>query len=134
VAFVLDASAAASLIFADEAEPTEMIAKFLAGEAALVPTLFEWEIDNLLVSALRRGRIDRAALVARLRLLAELPIAETAVRHRSDVIIELASAHSLSAYDAGYLELALTAAVPLATRDRRLADAARAHAVELVLP
>ncbi len=131
--FVLDASAVASLIFADETDPGELIARFSAGETAVVPTLFQWEIDNLLLTALNRRRIDRAGIVAQLGRLAELPIEESSLRRGSHAIIELAFAHSLSAYDASYLDLALTAAVPLATRDRRLAAAARAHGVGLVL-
>lgn len=130
---MLDASAAASLIFADEADPAELIARFSADETAVVPPLFTWEIDNLLVTALTRRRIDRAEIVAQLGRLAELPIEETALRRGSHAIIDLAFAHSLSAYDACYLDLAITAGVPLATRDRRLAAAARAHGVELVL-
>jgi len=133
VAFVLDASAAASLMFADERDPAELIARFSAGETAVVPTLFAWEIDNLLVTALNRRRIDRAEMVSQLGLLAELPIEQTRLRRGSHAIIDLAFARSLSAYDACYLDLAVTAAVPLATRDRRLAAAARAHGVELVL-
>lgn len=114
---MLDASAAASLIFADEADPAELIARFSADETAVVPPLFTWEIDNLLVTALTRRRIDRAEIVAQLGRLAELPIEETALRRGSHAIIDLA----------------LTAGVPLTTRDRRLAAAARAHDVELVL-
>lgn len=131
--FVLDASAAASLIFEDEAHPAELVARFSAGDTALVTTLFEWEIDNLLVTALNRLRIDRTSIVTQLSRLAELPIEERSLRHRSHAIIELASVYALSAYDAGYLELALTAAAPLATRDRRLAAAAGATGVALVL-
>ena len=133
MAFVLDASAAASLIFADETDPAALIARFAAGETAVVPTLFAWEIDNLLVSALNRRRIDRAGIVAQLRRLAELRIEETSLRRGSHAIIELAHSHALSAYDAGYLDLAQTAGVPLATRDRRLAAAATKRGVELVL-
>lgn len=133
MAFVLDASAAASLIFADESDPTELVARFSAGETAVVPTLFQWEIDNLLVTALTRRRIDNAGVIAQLGRLAELPIEETSLRRGSHAIVELAIAHGLSGYDAGYLDLALTAGVPLATRDRRLAMAAEARGVELVL-
>lgn len=131
--FVLDASAAASLIFADESDPSDLVARFSTGESAIVPTVFQWEIDNLLVTALNRRRIDRAGIVAQLGRLAELPIEETSLRRGSHAIIELALAHGLSGYDAGYLDLALTAGVALATRDRRLAAAAEAHGVELVL-
>lgn len=130
---MLDASAAASLIFADETDPAELIARFSAGETAMMPTLFQWEIDNLLVTALNRRRIDRAGIIAQLGRLAELPIEESSLRPGPHPIIDLAYALSLSAYDASYLDLALTAAVPLATRDRRLAAAAQRCGIDLVL-
>lgn len=133
MAFVLDASAAASLIFADESDPAAVVELFAAGETALVPTLFEWEIANLLATAMKRKRIDGTTVFAQLGRLARLPIEERAHRGRSWAVVELAAGQSLSAYDAGYLDLARTAGVPLATHDRRLARAAKAVGVELVL-
>ena len=41
------------------------------------------------------------------------------------VVYELAREHGLSVYDASYLDLALREDLPLATLDRRLAEAAR---------
>lgn len=131
--FVLDASAAASLIFADEADPMPLVERFAAGETALVTTLFGWELANLIVTALRRGRIDTRAAQAQLGRLALLPIEQHAAGPSSHGLIRLALSHSLSAYDAGYLELARAEGVPLATRDRRLADAAHRCGVELLL-
>lgn len=44
----------------------------------------------------------------------------------------LARLHQLSAYDAVYLELATTLALPLWTNDRNLQDAAKRIGVELI--
>lgn len=47
--------------------------------------------------------------------------------------LTLADRHNLTVYDAAYLELAMRRALPLATLDTRLADAARAEGLA-VLP
>jgi predicted nucleic acid-binding protein len=47
-------------------------------------------------------------------------------------IIALARRHRLTVYDDAYLELALREALPLATLDKALADAAQAESVSLV--
>ena len=50
----------------------------------------------------------------------------------NDDMMRLARSHRLTAYDAAYLELALRKGAPLATLDRRLAEAARAEGVSVV--
>jgi predicted nucleic acid-binding protein len=132
VAFVLDASAAASLIFADEPDPADLDARFSGGETALVPTIFRWEIANLLVTALRGQRIDLFGVVAQFERLSRLPIEETSLPRQSGTVIDLSVTQRLSAYDAGYLDLALRTGLPLATRDRRLASAADSCGVQLI--
>ena len=47
-------------------------------------------------------------------------------------ILDLALRHDLTAYGAMYLDLALRRALPVATRDLALADAARAAGVGVV--
>lgn len=48
------------------------------------------------------------------------------------VVAPIALDHSLSVYDASYLELAMREGLPLATLDQALARAARAAGVELL--
>ncbi len=67
--------------------------------------------------------------------LAELPIeidAETA-DHVWHATVDLAAKHSLTVYDATYLELAMRKRLPLATLDQDLMAAARAEGLT-VLP
>ena len=49
-------------------------------------------------------------------------------------VLDLARSRNLSAYDATYLALALAERLPLATLDRRLAEAARAEGVTILGP
>ena len=67
--------------------------------------------------------------------LADLPISIDAatIAQAWSVTARLADLHKLSAYDATYLELAIRLDMPLATRDQRLARAARSAGRE-VLP
>ena len=48
-------------------------------------------------------------------------------------IVELARSHSLSIYDASYVELAQRLELPLATLDRRMAEAARSEGIPLII-
>lgn len=125
---VLDASMAAAWCFADEAsEAGWALLDRIADQGALVPSLWHLEMANLLTQAERRGRIDRATAGAMAETLMELPIsvdAETPARALG-IVRHLAGAEGLSSYDAAYLELAIRTALPLASRDKALLDAAR---------
>ena len=133
---VIDASIALSWCFEDEAsEETDAIAARLIDTGATVPGLFKLEMANILLQAERRGRITPAQVAATIALLDELAIpvdGETADRAWRETL-GLARAHALTSYDAAYLELALRRGAALATRDRKLAEAARALGVA-VLP
>lgn len=133
---VLDASIALSWCFEDEASPeTDAIAERVQGEGAIVPGLFQLELGNILLQAQRRGRISAAQIAMRIALLEDLAIAtdtETSARALRETLA-LARTHALTSYDAAYLELALRKGAVLATRDRALANAARALDVP-VLP
>lgn len=123
-AFVVDASVSAAWFLPDEAEPdTEAALQATATHDVWVPALWLLEIGNLLLSAQRRKRITadkRRELVA----------AASALRLKVDrepvsliALDEIAARHSLTTYDAAYLELALRRHLPLATRDKALQSA-----------
>jgi predicted nucleic acid-binding protein len=81
----------------------------------------------------RRGRTTPADAARFLAILGTFPINvddETATRAWADTM-HLARAHTLSAYDAAYLELAIRLGLPLATLDDRLKAAATAVGVTL---
>jgi predicted nucleic acid-binding protein len=132
MAFVIDASVAAAWFLPDEdSDAATVIARRLATEQAYVPNLFHHEMRNLLVAACRRGRIPEDLFFLQLSKLDKLPVldcgAGDAVR-----IAQLALAHSLTAYDATYLALALGESLPLATFDRELAAAAHIENVPIL--
>jgi len=127
-ALVVDASVALAWCFEDEASPaTDAVLDQVKDEGAIVPSLWHLELGNVLLSAERRGRTIQGGVVARLALMAQLPItidAETAGRAWRE-ILALARAERLTAYDATYLELAVRRGLPLATKDEALLGAAR---------
>ena len=135
-AFVLDCSIAVTWCFDDEAsDEADALLDHLQEQGAAVPSLFPLELGNILALAERRGRIPASGLPPRLELLATLPIqidpntAATALRET----LTLARRHSLTTYDASYLELALRLGLPLASTDRALRRAASDEGV-VVLP
>ena len=136
MSLVIDASVAACWIFKNEATPaTDILLTRVQNNGAIVPALWNWEMANLLAIGIRRARLTMADATAQLIDLARLPIATDAeAQDRAwRETFALANAHALTAYDAAYLELAVRASLPLATKDDELRKAASAIGVQ-VLP
>lgn len=133
---VLDGSLTLAWYFSDEVDPyADAVAKGLASREALVPSLWRLEIANTLIIGERRKRSTEAQAAAFLARLEVLPIViddETDARAWSETI-RLARTHTLSAYDAAYLELAMRRGLPLASLDDQLKAAAKAVGVPLFL-
>ncbi len=127
-AAVVDSSIALTWCFEDEASPeTDRLFERVRDDGAIVPGLWHLEVANVLLQAERRGRIGRADVARRLRLISDLPIAtdqETTPRAWRETL-SLARAENLTAYDAAYLELAERRGLPLMTRDNDLGAAAK---------
>lgn len=124
--YVCDASVIASFILPDEwtSLVPEVMAELRIGEV-WAPAHLPIEIVSLLVSAERRGRIDRPQ---RLAFLEEsrrfIELLDAVSSGPSIEIAELAIATGLSVYDAAYLEIAQRRQADLATNDRKLIAAA----------
>lgn len=130
--FVIDASIAACWAFRDEDHPhADLALSRLRTDEALVPSLWWFEVRNILVVNERRKRLKEVDTAVFLRDLGRLPVIVDGSPDESEVL-RLARRHRLSVYDAAYLELAQRSGVDLATLDRELALAARAEAVSLV--
>ena len=133
--WVIDASVIGPLLIPDEAAQLHpgLQACLLDGHA-IVPQHWRLEVANLGRMAVRRQRLTVAELAIGLAAIAgALPAedGETGVRAWSQGLA-LAERHTLTIYDAAYLELAARRSVPLLSADRALRAAARIEAVELV--
>ena len=125
MAFVADASIVAAWPLPDEDDALSRPAlEALRRDKVVAPAILWFEVRNVLIVGERRGRIDEAQTRKAIAILARLPIEID--RSPSDAeLIRIARRRQLTAYDAAYLELALRLDLPLATRDARLAKAAR---------
>jgi predicted nucleic acid-binding protein len=96
----------------------------LVREGGIVPNLWPLEVGNALLMAQRLTREQRLQAV---QALMDLPIErdlETSERAWRETF-QLADDHSLTLYDAAYLELAVRLDLPLATFDEQLKTAAQ---------
>lgn len=113
--------------FPDEATQfTEGLLDALGTQVLWAPTLWVLECTNVLQSAQRRRRIDANRRAEIADELSELPVRLDPQTPDFVSLDRLASTHSLSAYDAAYLELALRKSLVLVSLDDRLTAAARA--------
>jgi predicted nucleic acid-binding protein len=132
--FVVDTSVTMAWCFADEATPaTEAVLDLFTGDEALVPALWSPEVANVLLMAERRGRLNEAQASRFLNLLRQLPIEVDEGPIDLAGLVATGRRHQLSAYDASYLMLAERAGAPLATLDRKLAEAAGRAGVRLLV-
>jgi predicted nucleic acid-binding protein len=131
VSIVLDASTALAAVLPDEDSAYARSAILVAADDGLVvPTLWQYEVQNGLLVALRRNRIDARLLAAALDALRSLRAVfdSPAALGRE---VHLAMAHRLTAYDAAYVAVAIERGATLATNDQRLRDAATAAGVAI---
>lgn len=119
---VVDCSVVAALLF-DEPDGDEAATRLL-DRVVHAPGLLPYEIANVARSKARAGA-DPAWIAEALAEFAELRIA----LHGADpaAMAALADRYDLTAYDAAYLHLAESLGAPLATFDRKLAQAAGRH-------
>jgi predicted nucleic acid-binding protein len=119
---VVDCSVLSAVLF-EEPMRDEALHQ-LAGRSMHAPTLLDNEIANVATKKQRQSWPAESIDLA----LADYAEHDIAL-HRVDVRaqVELAIRYGLSACDAAYLWLAADLKVPLATFDRKLAEAAREH-------
>ena len=110
---------------------TEVAQSRLTKDRTLVPHLWHLEVRNCLIVAERRGHISAERVTECLEALKWLPI-QTDTELNLSAAFSLAQTHSLSFYDAVYLELAKRQDAALASLDAALVRAARAEGLSLV--
>jgi predicted nucleic acid-binding protein len=130
--FVLDASVTMALCFEEDGFDPNAILDQFESETAIVPSIWPFEVANALVVAERRRQITTARSLGFLRFLDSLPIIIETTEQDIAKLLSVARNFRLSAYDAAYFILSLNRKLPLATRDRALANAARAAGVQLL--
>ena len=117
-ATVVDASAVAAVLF-DEPEAAPVAAS--ASGRLVAPALLRYELASVCATKLMRYPGRAQEVHARYRLLDQLAI--DYAEPDWDILPALAQRWALSAYDAAYLQLALSLNAPLVTLDARLAAA-----------
>ena len=131
---VIDASVTMAWCFEDEAtEASDRVLDLLRQGEAVVPSLWQLEVANVLLVAERRNRISEAQATHFLDLMVQLPIRVDPAPVDSGAVVAAGRRHGLSAYDASYLVLAERLGAPLATSDAALAAACRTAGVSLLL-
>jgi len=132
--FVLDNSVVSGWYLSDQASAyTDAVALKLQDDKALVPSLWQMELANVLKTACTKGKLSITQARQILDVLAQLPIeVDTGPAPGQRQLFELAMRYGLSSYDAAYLELAMRHGLPIATRDEQLQLAASAAGVDIV--
>jgi predicted nucleic acid-binding protein len=99
------------------------------------PHCFSYELPNLLLRQERRNLLPPGATESAMgQIVGTLGVVWQAApgRRLSAVALELARVHRVSLFDGFYLQLALELAIPLATRDGLLAEAATREMVDVI--
>ena len=134
--FVLDASVVLAWCFPDEnaAMAQHVASMFKRGETAVAPSFWPHEVLNALLVAEERKRISKELVQRFLHDLETLPVMleQFPAGIVFDRIQRLSREHGLTAYDAAYLDLALDAALPLASLDEDLLRACKKARVRSV--
>jgi predicted nucleic acid-binding protein len=132
VAFVLDASVAVAWFVRKQATSyTDRIRLMAKREPLHVPAVWSLEVANALLVLQRRGNISENAAKTTADLLGDLVVTVHQDRLTIPELLAFAAKYRLSAYDASYLDLALSLRLPLACRDGPLQSALSSAGVRL---
>ena len=128
---VIDASTALASILIDEYDAyADSALEHALTTGAIVPALWHYEVQNGLLLALRRGRIDSEVLRRSLESIRTWNVrVELAFGFGEE--IELARETGLTVYDATYIAVARRVGARLATNDRRMRAAAESIGVAI---
>jgi predicted nucleic acid-binding protein len=101
-------------------------------DSASIPDLWRTELAAVFLKSVRRGTLTRTAAAAALEEASRMPLALHEIGFEARELFDLGMRYGLTAYDVHYLELARRLGEPLATLDRGLRSAARAHRIPLL--
>ena len=123
---VLDASYAIDATL----ENGDALLSAVDGPDVIAPTLYVDECRNATVSIVRRGSLPAAGCREAIEFMLAIPT--MLVRCETESVISLALHLDITGYDATYLAVAVERGASLATRDQRLARAARLSRVRVI--
>lgn len=136
--FVADASVAIAWVHPAQAtaETEAMLDRLAAGDSVVVPALWPLEVANALTVLRRRRKLTPDEARTAVEIIRQLPVV---IDHEAAALaftrlIDLASKHELTIYDATYIELAARRQLPLASNDAHLKQAAIRSGVDLWQP
>ena len=133
--FVADASVAIAWVHPAQAtlETDAMLDRLAASDSLVVPALWPLEVANALTVLRRRGKLTPDEARTAIEILRELPavIDHEAAALAFTRLVDLASKHELTVYDATYIELATGRQLPLASNDSKMKQAAIRSGVDL---
>jgi predicted nucleic acid-binding protein len=115
-------------------EPDSSVARQLQaqGKALLAPELLILETTNAFLKKLRRGDLSQQAMQLAVEATQAL-VTFRPDRLLFDDALTLAKQHTLTIFDALYVELALSEGCQLVTADQRLVNASRSRLANTVL-
>ena len=125
---VIDCSVTMAWCFEDESSLfADKVLDHIAETETWAPSLWAFEVANVLLVAERRGRLTPADSMRFVALLSDLPILIDDSSHERALgpVLSTGRDHGLSAYDATYLELAMRLGGVMATGDEKLRTACR---------
>src|SRR5262249_58796624 len=103
--FVLDTSITMAWCFEDETNDlSEAVLDRLKGDSAVVPSLWRYEVTNVLIVAQRRGRLTESQAIRFLTLLRRLPIRTHRSQPDPQALLAGPDPHGLSSHHPPYPE------------------------------
>lgn len=122
--WVVDCSFAAALFLPDESSThvREFFSRLSKNDQLLIPSLWWYELANVLIVCERKNRLHHAEVWKILGLFEKFDLETDYVIgiSYSKSLYELAKQYNLSSYDAAYLELVIRKEANLASLDQQL--------------
>ena len=114
----LDSSAAFELLAATDTAERQWLRKFVAGHDFVAPSVFRYELSNLVRREFARGRLSGEAATAMLRAGLAMPLTE----YQFDAVLQRAweLRGSFTFVDASYIAVAEASQTPLVTLDESI--------------
>lgn len=135
--FIIDCSAVMSLFLHDERNTDygNIIFKQLEHSDCIVPSLWNYELSNILLSCKKRKRLDNLQINKISDLIYKLPITIDSQNFYFIFknVFNIATDNNLSIYDASYIELAKRFNCSLATLNKKLIEVAKNLNINLIL-